>query len=446
MKKKRTHRQRCTQNALVWLCYLGSFSHPSFASAGQDRFAETHDTNHATACAHAGLEQGLWHVSQAFFEHGNSSGNVVFSPYSWAQALAALQFASQGRTQQQIASVLRMPENPESVAHSWAVEQIQRASRASTWPKDTGFFPAMSVWAAPATEVSETLQRYLNVAFGERWHVRAEHISEDALRTHINHWACEKTRGHVPKVLPDDWSAPQMAIFLVNTLFFQAPWSRAFDVEKTTLKPFWNADASVVDVPTMQQVLWAGYTRHQGHFIVEIPYQKGQFSLTLVWSDAASVPQLSQSLWQRLQMPVPMERIALKMPQYRVQTHLQLKPWLQKMGLKDAFDAKDARFVHMSREGTPVYVDEVLHQAEFVVDEAGSKAAAAVVSGLKITSFQRDIPHVHVNRPFVFVLRDKKTGFVLFAGRIVHLGGSLEGIDASGAPQVPHRKNTREQF
>lgn len=400
----------------------------------------------APACERIGLEQGLWHMSQVFLHHSPSTENVVFSPYSWAQALAALQFASEGRTQQQIASVLCVPADPDLLAHRWAMEQTQRLTRASRWPKQVGFFPAMSLWSAPSTKVTDKLQAYVNLAFGETWHVPEQHHAQDTIRHEINRWTSEKTHGHIQKILPDTWAVPDMSVFLVNTLFFQAPWSRMFDANKTSLQPFWNADQSITEVSTMQQVVLAGYAREQEHQIVELLYQKGQFSLTLIWSDVADVLHLPRSVWQRVQAPLPMQRIALKIPKYRIQSRLRLKHWLQHMGLTDAFEPRHAGFTQMLREHQPVFVDEILHQAHFVVEEQGSHASAAVVSGLRTTAWTSQVKQVQLNRPFVFLLRDKKTGFVLFAGRVAHLSAETQKTKDDTPGEIFAAQDTQDEF
>ena len=63
----------------------------------------------------------------------------------------------------------------------------------------------------------------------------------------------------------------------------------------------------------------------------------------------------------------------------------------------------------------------VKHAADFTVEEAGTVAAAATVVGVIPTSgpvLPRNTVTFNANRPFLFFLRDDRTGAVLFAGRL----------------------------
>lgn len=63
---------------------------------------------------------------------------------------------------------------------------------------------------------------------------------------------------------------------------------------------------------------------------------------------------------------------------------------------------------------------EVVHQASISVDEKGTEASAATAvamaaaSGLPTASVT-----LHVDRPFIFAVRDASTGAILFRGRVV---------------------------
>lgn len=104
----------------------------------------------------------------------------------------------------------------------------------------------------------------------------------------------------------------------------------------------------------------------------------------------------------------------LSMPCFQVDTRASLKTALTALGLGVAF-SPDADFSGMT--GAPgLFLEGVEHQAIVKVDEAGTVAAAATYVPL---AGGGPLPHVDVNRPFVFLVRGRTTGVVLFAGHVV---------------------------
>ena len=67
-------------------------------------------------------------------------------------------------------------------------------------------------------------------------------------------------------------------------------------------------------------------------------------------------------------------------------------------------------------------ISDVVHKAFVSVDEAGTEAAAATAVIIGITRAVQEEPiELTIDRPFIFLIRDRETGTVLFLGRIVKL-------------------------
>lgn len=83
--------------------------------------------------------------------------------------------------------------------------------------------------------------------------------------------------------------------------------------------------------------------------------------------------------------------------------------------MADAFGG-DADFSAMLTGGS-VPLDEVIHQAKLTIDEEGTEAAAATVVKMK-----RGPALLRADRPFLVLVRDLRTGTILFLGRLVEPG------------------------
>ena len=77
----------------------------------------------------------------------------------------------------------------------------------------------------------------------------------------------------------------------------------------------------------------------------------------------------------------------------------------------------------MSPRGRELFIS-LLQQNTFVaIDEEGTEAAAVTTVGVQLTSAPVVTP-MRVDRPFVFVIRERLSGTVLFMGKITRLIGA----------------------
>jgi serpin B len=113
------------------------------------------------------------------------------------------------------------------------------------------------------------------------------------------------------------------------------------------------------------------------------------------------------------------QRVAVTMPKLKLQTKYDLKTPLRNMGMNLAFDAIDADFRGIS-SGEGLYITDVVHQAFLEMNEERTEAAAAtgVVMAPRGLPAKTDRPVVFkADRPFLFLIRDARTGLIFFLGR-----------------------------
>jgi serpin B len=111
--------------------------------------------------------------------------------------------------------------------------------------------------------------------------------------------------------------------------------------------------------------------------------------------------------------------IVLQVPKWDVETRVELSTVLAALGMPTALtDAAD--FTGMTLD-EPLQIGFVIHQANITVDEAGTEAAAATAVGITATAAPAEEPEpilLAFERPFLYALRDRETGAVLFLGRV----------------------------
>ena len=112
--------------------------------------------------------------------------------------------------------------------------------------------------------------------------------------------------------------------------------------------------------------------------------------------------------------------VDLYLPRFRLEWQRMLIPDLQSLGMRAAFVDGGADFSRMSSFGRQLFISLVKQKTYVDVDEEGTEAAAATSVGISVTSAPvRSI--FRVDRPFVFVLRERLSGTILFIGKIVRM-------------------------
>jgi serpin B len=110
-------------------------------------------------------------------------------------------------------------------------------------------------------------------------------------------------------------------------------------------------------------------------------------------------------------------KVEVSFPKFKLETSYELSHTLAEMGMPTAFsNGADLSGIDGKRD---LSITGVVHKAFVQVDETGTEAAAA--TGVMVGAMAVRRPTVfNADHPFVFVIRDVKTGTILFIGRVMH--------------------------
>jgi serine protease inhibitor len=156
--------------------------------------------------------------------------------------------------------------------------------------------------------------------------------------------------------------------------------------------------------------------------VAELPYGGDAFVMTILLPDEGVgvntfVSSLSPSTWEQATAQLTDSEVDIYLPKFRLAWEDTLNDELKRMGMLQAFRPNEARFTRISRSiGDKLYIDFVKQKAFVDVNEVGTEAAAVTVVGIGVTS--APMP-VRIDRPFVFAIRERLSGTVLFLGKIV---------------------------
>jgi serpin B len=239
----------------------------------------------------------------------------------------------------------------------------------------------------------------------------------------INDWASKNTNGKIPKVLEPGDITPLVKLVITNAIYFKGDWMKTFDKENTQEAPFYQSNKSTSTCSLMVAKDNFKYGQFDGLQAIELPYSGDDLSMVVL------LPKRESSLKQMLQSlnvkeldtqlrALKNQKVELWLPKFKLETSYELKDVLMQMGMKAPFNRAD--FSKMTKDKTPLEISRIIQKAFVEVNEKGTEAAAVTVVMMATeSSIHRHevlIPQFRADRPFLFLIRDKKTGAILFTG------------------------------
>ncbi|KPN29237.1 serine protease inhibitor-like protein [Halolamina pelagica] len=253
----------------------------------------------------------------------------------------------------------------------------------------------------------------------------------DGVREAINAWIADQTDDRIEALLPADSITSETVLVLTNAISFMANWRHPFDEDQTEPAEFTALDGSTSTVQMMSQDVQVPAATVDGAQAVELPYVGGTTGMLIVVPPAGEFAAYERSFdgeqLGRIVDALEPQRGYVNLPRFEFDSSCKLEQALEALGMTDAFDPDAADFSRMadlSETGGNLFVDQVYHDTSISVDEQGTEAAVATGSVVNLVSLPPTV--LNANRPFLFVIRDRPTGTVLFTGHVVDAGAAQE--------------------
>ncbi len=250
--------------------------------------------------------------------------------------------------------------------------------------------------------------------------VGALDFDSPAALTTINGWASRATAGKIPTIL--DGIEPNLMMVLMNAIYFKGSWRERFDPALTRSAAFHGLDG---DRPAnlMHREGTMGYFANADFAAVDLPYGNSAFSMTVILPQPGrSVEDVAASLrsaqWAAWTEQLHEATVDLHLPRFTLSWERRLNADLDSLGMRDAFMASRADFSRLSPTAT--YIGFVKQKTYVGVDEEGTEAAAVTAVGIKVTAMPQTVV-LRVDRPFLFVIRERLSGTVMFVGKVVRM-------------------------
>jgi serpin B len=345
-------------------------------------------------------------------------GNLFLSPYSVSTALAMTYAGARGETERQMADVLHFTLGQEQLHPALAA--LGSSVKAAGGGPGCTIHVANSLWGQQGYGFLEEFlalnRKHYGAGFSE---VDFGGATEQARHT-INAWVAQQTQQIIKELLQEGQLDPADVLVLTNAIYFKGDWASKFDPKQTQDAPFQISATDQVVVPMMQQFGRFAFADGNELDLLELPYAGERLSMVLLLpKKVGGLPALERSLskenlhqWlgRLRQRPV---RVSL--PRFALGSRFDLTKTLEAMGMPDAFGGA-ADFSGMTG-GRDLFIGLVIHEAKLEVTEEGTEAAAATAVKMK-----RGAPPLAfvADHPFLFLIRDRQTGSILFMGRVLN--------------------------
>ena len=355
--------------------------------------------------------------SFALFKAVNSSpdSNDFTSPLSASFALGMTMNGAAGTTYDQMRSTLGFGTTSDAEINAGYKGLVQMLR---------GLDPrvdlriANSIWYDKAQSVNttfvETSRNYFDaqvtpLPFGDQASVKV-----------INDWVSAATAQKIPTIV--DALDRNLVMLLVNAIYFKGSWRERFDPAQTIDAPF-HGVAGDQWAKLMHRSGPMFFTSTSEHDAVDLPYGNGAFTMTVVLPHTGtSVEAVSASLrseaWATAMSRLYTADVDLYLPRFRIEWSRTMNDDLKSLGMRDAFDDRVADFTRIASNG--LFISYVKQKSYVDVDEEGTEAAAVTAVGMSVTSLPQRVV-MRVDRPFLFVIRDRLSGTILFMGKVVKL-------------------------
>ncbi|MBN1306358.1 MAG: serpin family protein [Chitinispirillaceae bacterium] len=353
--------------------------------------------------------------------------NLFFSPYSITAALAMTAAGGAGETRQQIRDALQVTLEADDFDAAINGIDLSLMTYADATEGVT-LRVVNSTWMQVGWQFKVSFLDHLSRFYGAGVNLMNFVSEPEECRTVINTWVADQTNQKIENLLTEGSITPATVLVLTNAIYFLGDWIYSFDPEYTSEIDFTTSGSTTVRAPVMRydepgKNVTMRYSRIGNARALDFPYKGDRLVMTVILPDNNEFITFESSLnlevIDELIAALDSTELQVSLPKFEFTYGTEsLKDALIALGMTDPFIAGKADFSGIDGS-TTLYIADVLHKAFIAVDEEGTEAAAATAVIIERSSWDPDEAVFNVDRPFIYVIRDKQTGTILFMGRTI---------------------------
>jgi serpin B len=349
-------------------------------------------------------------------------GNLFLSPSSISTALAMTYAGARGQTAQEMANTLHVARFfPPSTLHA-AYAHLLRGWKGEGQKRKYQLSVANALWGQKGfgflSEFLDLTRKDYGAGLVE---VDFANNTELARKT-INDWVERQTQDKIKELFRKGMLDDSTRLVLTNAIYFKGDWAVQFLPSNTVAKEFHMMTERQVKMPFMHRTGAYRYLDNDSLQALDLPYEGKDLSMIVflprkVEGLSALEKSLSRDRLQEWLGKMHEQNVAVALPKFKLTTEFTLNKVLAAMGMPTAF-TRGADFTGMNGSGPRLFLSVVVHKAFVEVNEEGTVAAAGTGVGVKAVSAPRPPAEFRADHPFLFLIRDNRSGSILFIGRV----------------------------
>jgi len=356
-------------------------------------------------------------------------GNLMLSPFNIATALSMLLAGARGQTAKEMESVLHVHAGPH---YDEALGSFLANLNTACNTGENKLQTANGLWVQNGFAIEPAFENTLTNAYHAPLTPLDFIKDPEGARSRINSWTEEQTKEKIKDLLQPRSLKTSTRLVLTSAIYFYGRWQNTFVATSTKPAPFTLAAGGTTQTSFMNQTFFAGYSETAAAQILEMNYAGTGIAFdVLLPKTGTSLADLERSLTvedlTRWLGALANKNVQVTLPKFHLDASFSLSGTLSKMGMPSAF-ARQANFSGIDGQRN-LAVGDVFHKAFVDVSEQGTEAAAATGIGMHAMAMRRmESPVVfRADHPFLFLIRDTRSGVILFLGRLV-TPPSLNGV------------------
>ncbi|KAL4034248.1 hypothetical protein IC575_007380 [Cucumis melo] len=358
------------------------------------------------------------------------ASNVVLSPLSIHVVLSLIAAGSKGPPLDQLLSFLKS--NSTDNLNSFASQIVATVFADASPSGGPRLAFANGVWVDQSLPLKPSFKQVVDTLYKAKLSQADFKTKAVEVTSEVNSWAEKQTNGLITEVLPPGSVDSLSKLILANALYFKGEWEEKFDASKTKKQDFYLLDGSSVEVPFMTSKNKQYIATFEGFKVLGLSYKQGSdprhFSMYIFLPDSKDgLPSLIQKLDSQsefIDRHTPYEKLKVgefKIPKFKISFGVEVSNVLKGLGLVLPFSEGGLMEMVESQTAQNLHVSKIFHKSFIEVNEEGTEAAAASAAVIAYRSFRPvDIIDFVADRPFLYVIREDKTGSLLFIGQVLN--------------------------
>ncbi|KIC74915.1 putative serpin-like protein [Neochlamydia sp. TUME1] len=390
--------------------------------------SEEEKTSHDELNERLLVSQGANAFAVDMYNQLPSTNNLCFSPYSIFSSFAMAYTGADENTHKEISAALHYPPSVDKLGKGLAELNHFFTFYPSSASDEIRVRVANSLWIQTNFPLLPSYKENMKKYFNGTFRVIDFKGQPETARATINAWVKHHTFGKIIDILHSQAIDSSTRMVLVSALYLKAKWKNPFDPHLTTQQPFFTEDGVVQTALSMTQTAYLPYLDTPEATVVELPYilsrkEGPEFSMMIILPhQKEALREVEKGLTVRKleewRKNLENTKVLITIPKFKVLQSSNLKDILEKMGMHTPF-SEQANFSKIS-EFKGLKIGNVLHKVYLSMDENGSEVAAATSISMNVTSILEPKAPVifQVDHPFIYMIYEKKTGTILFMGRV----------------------------